>query len=83
MRTHRNLNRLETGTPRRPCRTRGDDRGRDPARPLHRGLPPDTCQMWVLDTAGSDTAHGPYPSSRQAWMIANELNITCARESER
>ena len=43
----------------------------------------DTCQMWVLDTAGRDTAHGPYLSSRQAWMIANELNITCARFGER
>jgi hypothetical protein len=36
----------------------------------------DTCQMWVLDTAGHDEPRGPYPSSRQAWAIANDLNTT-------
>jgi hypothetical protein len=39
-------------------------------------FPADTCQMWVLDTTGSDEVRGPYLSSRQAWQIANDLNTT-------
>jgi hypothetical protein len=39
----------------------------------------DSCQMWVLDTAGSEPARGPYPSSRQAWQIANDLNTTTTK----
>jgi hypothetical protein len=34
----------------------------------------ETCQMWVLDTTGRDKPCGPYLSSRQAWVAANELN---------
>ena len=34
----------------------------------------DTCQLWVLDTDNEDQPRGPYPSSRQAWQIANDLN---------
>ncbi len=82
---HRNLNRLRN-------RHHHDHAGPDDGQTIAVGIPHDrytvafhldTCQMWVLDTAGGDAARGPYPSSRQAWMIANELNITCARESER
>lgn len=31
-------------------------------------------QMWVLDTTRRDQPRGPYPSSRQAWAVANDLN---------
>jgi hypothetical protein len=34
----------------------------------------DTCQLWVLDTDGHDQPRGPYLSSRQAWVVANDLN---------
>jgi hypothetical protein len=43
----------------------------------------DTCQMWVLDTGGRDADRGPYLSSRQAWMVANELNGDQHGEVER
>ena len=39
----------------------------------------DTCQMWVLDTTDHDRPHRPYLSSRQAWQIANELNLSSHR----
>ena len=39
----------------------------------------DTCQMWVLDTTDHDRPRGPYLSSRQAWQIANELNLSATR----
>ena len=39
----------------------------------------DTCQMWVLDTTDYDQPRGPYLSSRQAWQIANELNLSATR----
>jgi hypothetical protein len=34
----------------------------------------DSLQVWVIDTSGRDRPRGPYPSSRQAWAIANDLN---------
>ena len=43
----------------------------------------DTCQMWVLDTGGRAADRGPYLSSRQAWMVANELNFSHRSEVER
>jgi hypothetical protein len=36
----------------------------------------DTGQMWVLDPADQEPPRGPYLSSRQAWQIANDLNVT-------
>lgn len=36
----------------------------------------DSCQMWVIDTTGPENPRGPYPSSRQAWQIANDLDTS-------
>ena len=41
----------------------------------------DTCQMWVIDTTDHERLHGPYLSSRQAWHVANELNLTTSTDS--
>ena len=43
----------------------------------------DTCQISVIDTDGRDDDRGPYPSSRQAWMIANDLNTAGAADHQR
>jgi hypothetical protein len=40
-------------------------------------------QMSVLDTTGRDPARGPFLSSRQAWMVANELNTGNTGDTDR
>ena len=48
----------------------------------HVAVQVDTCQMWVLDSTGRDAPHGPFPSSRQAWLEANDLNTVAGRNDQ-